>query len=285
MEFYERDPRQFPNHSLAGAWVPLLWSPAFPPFPSRHHENNSRKGAFLRKKHNQIEKKCYSGDRIPNRTELKKNFDASSLTVQRALDRLKQDGFITAKSGIGTFASPTLFAKTPVLEEENIARIALCAPEKNMGLPLLNTDKSNLYDKTFNYFKSKGRKRVAVICEMSIREKMIPMRRIGFHLEEILNGVIINLQEQKRTKRCENTKIQEITLGFAADWWFAAWLDGKQINSTLNSGNGSWPLSPKNHMCTVKVTKGKHLLVIKFVSGSKSSLLTCAGPDTIRKIK
>lgn len=194
--------------------------------------------------------KYQPGDRLPNRTELEKDFDASSLTVQRVLDRLKEDGFITAKSGLGTFVSqtpphlctfgialpatwrtvryycllrstaesiqansdniffnfyedmdsgvdskyysllcedilmhrlagiffatvpPTLFAGTPIMEEENMARIALCTPEESMDLPLLNTDKSNLYDKAFNYFKSKGRKRVAVICEMNIREKM-----------------------------------------------------------------------------------------------------------------
>ncbi len=43
------------------------------------------------------------GKRLPTRTELERQFDASSVTVQRALDRLGADGFIEARGRQGTF--------------------------------------------------------------------------------------------------------------------------------------------------------------------------------------
>ena len=52
------------------------------------------------------------GRRLPTRTELVESFDASSVTVQRALDRLADDGFIEARGRQGTFVAdhpPHLF--------------------------------------------------------------------------------------------------------------------------------------------------------------------------------
>lgn len=45
------------------------------------------------------------GSRIPTRSELEKRFRASSVTVQRALDRLTKDGFVCSKGRLGTFVS------------------------------------------------------------------------------------------------------------------------------------------------------------------------------------
>ena len=43
------------------------------------------------------------GERIPNRDELMRGFGVSCVTIQRALDRLKEDGFVRAVRGCGTF--------------------------------------------------------------------------------------------------------------------------------------------------------------------------------------
>ena len=43
------------------------------------------------------------GARLPTRTELQASFQASSVTVQRALDRLVTDGFVQARGRHGTF--------------------------------------------------------------------------------------------------------------------------------------------------------------------------------------
>lgn len=45
------------------------------------------------------------GSRLPTRAELVRRFDASSVTVQRALDRLGDDGFVEARGRQGTFVS------------------------------------------------------------------------------------------------------------------------------------------------------------------------------------
>ncbi len=45
------------------------------------------------------------GGRLPNRREITEHFGASSVTVQRAMDRLAQDGFIYADGPNGTFVS------------------------------------------------------------------------------------------------------------------------------------------------------------------------------------
>jgi DNA-binding GntR family transcriptional regulator len=47
------------------------------------------------------------GAQIPQRTRLEEQFQASSVTVQKALDRLAQDGFVCAKGRRGTFVSET----------------------------------------------------------------------------------------------------------------------------------------------------------------------------------
>jgi len=59
------------------------------------------------------------GGRLPTRTELEKHFRVSSVTVQLALDRLVEDGFVKAEGRKGTFVS----AHPP-----HLCRYALCFP-------------------------------------------------------------------------------------------------------------------------------------------------------------
>ena len=75
---------------------------------------------------------------------------------------------------------------------------------------------------------------------------------------------------------------QEITFGLGADWWFQSWLDGRPLMDTLKHGNGEWPPSPGDYVKTVRVAKGRHVLAVRFLSGSGSSVLAVAGPDGLR---
>ncbi len=47
-----------------------------------------------------------SGSRLPNRRQLAERFGASSVTVQRAMERLVRDGFVYADGPNGTFVTP-----------------------------------------------------------------------------------------------------------------------------------------------------------------------------------
>lgn len=45
------------------------------------------------------------GSRLPARRELERTFNASRVTIQRASDRLKREGFIVARGAVGTFVA------------------------------------------------------------------------------------------------------------------------------------------------------------------------------------
>src|SRR5262245_24538533 len=45
------------------------------------------------------------GTRLPTRADLIDRFDASAMTVQTAVDRLKKDGFVIARGRQGTFVA------------------------------------------------------------------------------------------------------------------------------------------------------------------------------------
>lgn len=73
----------------------------------------------------------------------------------------------------------------------------------------------------------------------------------------------------------------ETTFGFGADWWHAAYLDGRLISDTISNGekgNGKSPPSITDHKATVKIPAGKHVLAIRFLSGVGSSVLAAGGP-------
>lgn len=73
------------------------------------------------------------------------------------------------------------------------------------------------------------------------------------------------------------------TFGFGADWWYEAYLDGKLISETLTKdGNGLVPPSIRDFTAMVELTQGEHLLVIRFLSGSGSSLLAVGGSLDIK---
>ena len=74
-------------------------------------------------------------------------------------------------------------------------------------------------------------------------------------------------------------------IGFGADWWFQAWLDGQPIKDTLKAGNGTWQPSVMDHQATVDLTKGEHVLAVRFIRGVGSAMLAIGGEGLIKKGK
>ena len=75
---------------------------------------------------------------------------------------------------------------------------------------------------------------------------------------------------------------QNVTFGIGADWWFESWVDGEPLMDTLEHGNVDWPPAPDDYVKTVHLGPGPHVLAIRFLSGSGSSVLAVAGPDGLR---
>lgn len=75
-----------------------------------------------------------------------------------------------------------------------------------------------------------------------------------------------------------------VTLGFGADWWMQAWLNGEEVLDTTGSGNGEAPISVGNHTVTVSLRRGRNLIAIRFFSGMSSSLLAAGGPAELREV-
>ncbi len=66
-------------------------------------------------------------------------------------------------------------------------------------------------------------------------------------------------------------------LGLGADWWHKAWIDGEVISDTLATGNGKQPIEATDHQSRVRLKKGNHLLVVKFINGAAGAVLAVAG--------
>ena len=81
--------------------------------------------------------------------------------------------------------------------------------------------------------------------------------------------------------RLEDEAAKETALGKMGG--FESWVDGEPLMDTLKHGNGDWPPSPSDYVKTVNLQKGSHVLAIRFLSGTGSSVLAVAGPDDLRE--
>ena len=71
----------------------------------------------------------------------------------------------------------------------------------------------------------------------------------------------------------------EYALGFGADWWFQAWLDGKPVSDTLATGNSGPTTSNECHVTRLRIEKGEHVLAVRVISGLASTTLTVGTPS------
>jgi DNA-binding LacI/PurR family transcriptional regulator len=195
-----------------------------------------------------IEGDLKPGSQLPKRVDLEHRFSVSPLTIQRAVDRLIEEGFVYAKTGQGTFVAdnpphlsryglvfpshpgdrggwstfytalsaeaqvvqrqtpeklavyqglelaerheereklieevethqlaglifvfaPKNFVNTPILQEERMARVAIMS-EPDFGVPAVSFD--GRWDRAIEYFKQRGRKRIALMTSSTIPQR------------------------------------------------------------------------------------------------------------------
>ncbi len=66
---------------------------------------------------------------------------------------------------------------------------------------------------------------------------------------------------------------QTVTLGMGADWWMEAWLNGKALLDTTDTGNEVGPISVLNHEVEARLRAGDNLLAIRFIRGRSTANL------------
>ncbi len=66
-----------------------------------------------------------------------------------------------------------------------------------------------------------------------------------------------------------------MTLGMAADWYFACYVNGKLAYDTLKRGNVSPKYVPEDHVFNVPVRRGRNLIAVKVLAGSKGWRFVC----------
>jgi len=71
-------------------------------------------------------------------------------------------------------------------------------------------------------------------------------------------------------------------IGCSADYWFEFLVNGKCVYDTLLTGNRVTPTRPADHVFNFPVRKGKNLIVVKVLSGSKGWKFIC-GPVSFRE--
>ena len=67
-------------------------------------------------------------------------------------------------------------------------------------------------------------------------------------------------------------------VGLGADWWLEAFLDGKPLKSTLETGNGQHPPRRTDHAAEADLAAGAHILAVRVLSGSNGWTFD-AGPQ------
>jgi beta-galactosidase/beta-glucuronidase len=67
-------------------------------------------------------------------------------------------------------------------------------------------------------------------------------------------------------------------LGIGADWWMEAYLDGRHVYNTLESGNGNSAPTMHDHPFEVELSKGRHVLAVRVIAGSGGMVLVVGEP-------
>ena len=70
-------------------------------------------------------------------------------------------------------------------------------------------------------------------------------------------------------------------IGAGADWWMQWWVDGTPVYDTLGGGNSASSFSILDHVFTVPLAKGDHVLAVRAMSGSGSFLFAAGGPGQL----
>ena len=71
----------------------------------------------------------------------------------------------------------------------------------------------------------------------------------------------------------------ELYGGAGADWWMKWMVDGREVMSTMKTGNGRSPYSFTNHVISTELTPGEHLISAVVKSGSNGWKLVSHGGE------
>lgn len=75
------------------------------PTPLRHRRADKRQQVLSALRGSIVDGRYRPGERIPTRVELLETFDVSTLTLQKALDQLGEEGFLVSRGRSGTFVT------------------------------------------------------------------------------------------------------------------------------------------------------------------------------------
>ena len=72
-----------------------------------------------------------------------------------------------------------------------------------------------------------------------------------------------------------------IRIGAGADWWMKWFVDGKAVYSTMRRGNIAYPYAADNHIFSVDLSAGPHVIAVLVKAGSESWTLFTSGGDDL----
>jgi len=76
---------------------------------------------------------------------------------------------------------------------------------------------------------------------------------------------------------------QEVTLGFGADYYMQAWLNGETVLDTMEHGNQTGPPTIDDFHIAVTLQPGRNVLAVRLVNGIAAAVLALGGPDELRR--
>ncbi|MDX2081996.1 MAG: hypothetical protein SFU53_14520 [Terrimicrobiaceae bacterium] len=115
------------------------------------------------------------------------------------------------------------------------------------------------------------------------KPRILLLRENRLNLQKVVDGPV-------RERRCavvfgeiDSPIDQTVRIGAAADWWFSCWVNGRQVYSTMDRGNGG-PQTLLAHTFDLPLQKGRNLIAFQVLSGSMGFQLVTGGPDELRAI-
>lgn len=97
---------------------------------------------------------------------------------------------------------------------------------------------------------------------------LAPLAQYRFHSRE--SAMMYN--------RFESREAGVMSVGFAADWYFELYLNGKKLYDTLSKGNGTQDFLPDAHIVELPVKAGENLLAVRVLAGSGGWKFACGKP-------
>ncbi|MBI3946326.1 MAG: heparinase II/III family protein [Armatimonadetes bacterium] len=126
----------------------------------------------------------------------------------------------------------------------------------------------------------------AIPRELVIRSRALTPQRVLMRENRVDLGRWFDGVERGRTvylfARVTVEQDTQVQVGTGADWFVQWWVDGQPVFDTLGMGNQAFPIAITNHVFSVPLTKGEHVLAVAVVSGSNSFVFAAGGPQELK---